>query len=154
MNLSLIRDTATASYCQGVLQAGALRLQTIELPWVPFDGGRGGHPAESCVSAGTYDLVLHDTVKHPKSFALSNPDLDVFHEPADVPAERRLYARIAILLHVANSPGELLGCIGVGMARGPGYVSQSRLAFDRFNTAVPWVAGHTLTITDAAWAQP
>lgn len=152
MLLHLIRDTATASYCQGVLTAGDLALQTLELPWVPDAWGHGGKEGVSCVPPGIYDLVLHDTQHHPKSFALVNTDLDVYHEPGDVPADKRAFARTAILIHIANDPAELRGCIGVGMERSVGLISHSALAFAQFNIAVVWKPGHQLSITAAAWS--
>lgn len=148
MYLALIRDIATATYCQGVLHAGALEFQTIERPWIDAPPGKGGAHAVSCVPPGVYKLMCHDTEAHPRSFALVNPALDVFHEPADVPADRAPYARVAILLHVANTSSELQGCIGLGMRRAPGSVSQSVIAFERFRLAVPWVDGdHLLEIS-------
>lgn len=151
MHLALIRDTATATYCQGVMHAGALEFQTVERPWIAASPGRGGAHGISCVPPGLYDLVKHDTEAHPRSFALVNPDLDVFHEPADVPVDRLPYARVAILIHVANFPTELAGCIALGMARAPGSVSNSVIALERFRLVVPWVSGHQLEITQAAW---
>ena len=93
MYLSLIRDTSTASYCLGTLQAGALQFQTLELPWVPDSVGKGGKHGISCVPPGLYELVRHDTPLHPRSFALVNPDLDVYHEPGDVPAAKQAYGK-------------------------------------------------------------
>lgn len=154
MNLTLIRDTASPHYVQGVMQAGTLRLQTLELPWVPFEGGYGGHPQQSCVPAGTFALVLHDTQKHPHAFALMNPALDIYHEPGDIPPERAPYARCAILIHSANTPGELLGCIGVGLERAPGFIVHSLLALSQFEQTVPWMPGHTLVISYADGASP
>jgi hypothetical protein len=154
MYLSLIRDTATGSYCLGTLQAGALQFQTLELPWVSDPVGKGGKHGVSCVPPGLYELVRHDTAAHPKSFALVNPSLDVYHEPGDVPAAKQAYARTAVLLHVANRPQELLGCVGLGMHRGIGCIKQSRDAMDRFNLTVPWISGHSVGIEFAAGVIP
>lgn len=146
MFLSLLRDVATASYSMGVLRAGALEFQTLELPWLPDGRGFGGKEDASCVPAGLYDLALHDSTHHPKSFALVNHKLDVFHEEGDVPVERRAFARTDVLLHVANVPSELLGCIGLGMRRGQGCIQSSSIALTRFKLFVPWTVGHTLLI--------
>lgn len=150
MYLSLIRDTATPGYCLGVLRAGALEFQTIERPWIPAPPGLGGHPETSCVPPGLYELVRHDTPKHPRSFALVNAALDVYHDPTSVPPDRRAYARTDVLLHPANRASELLGCIALGMNRGVGCVLESHSAFDRFNPTVPWIPGHWISIT---WAE-
>lgn len=146
MYLSLIRDTATGAYCLGTLQAGAQQFQTLELPWVADSVGKGGKHGVSCVPPGVYDLVRHDSPKHPHTFALVNSELDVYHEPGDVPAAKQAYARTAVLIHVANVPAELLGCIGLGMHRGIGCIQQSRDAMDRFNLVVPWIPMHSIGI--------
>jgi hypothetical protein len=63
-----------------------------------------------------------------------------------VPAAKQAYARTAVLLHVANRPQELLGCVGLGMHRGIGCIKQSRDAMDRFNLTVPWIRGIAIGI--------
>lgn len=154
MYLSLIRDTATSAFTQGVLNAGALQFQSIERPWIAAPPGLAGAHGLSCVGPGIYELVKHDTEAHPRSFALVNPALDVYHEPADVPPARAATARVAILIHVANYPSELQGCIGLGMQRGHGNVSQSVIALERFKLAVPWIPGHHLGIEYAPGVTP
>lgn len=154
MLLSLTRDTATGAYCQGILRAGALEFQTIERPWIDAPPGKGGKSGVSCVPPGMYQLVRHDTEAHPHSFALVNPALDVYHEPGDVPHDRAQYARVAILIHVANEPWEVQGCLGLGTTRGIGCVQQSRTAMDRFNLTVPWIPGHIIQISWATGVTP
>ena len=97
----------------------------------------------SCVPPGLYDLVLHDTPKHPRSFALVNPDLGVIHEPDP----QFPNYRVACLIHVANYPSQLEGCIGLGLTAGPCEAWESAVALGKFNAQVPWVAGHTLSIS-------
>jgi hypothetical protein len=118
-------------------------LNTLELPWVYEADFPGGAPSRSCVPEGIYELALHDTPKHPTSFALVNPELGVIHEPdADLPN-----ARVACLIHIANFIQDLQGCIGVGTIFGDVCtVMNSRIAYDEFLAEVPWVAGHTLSI--------
>jgi hypothetical protein len=130
-------------------------LQTLELPWVPApDGSPGGHPDTSCVPLGTYALVLHDTPAHPHTFALVNSTLGVYHEPGDVPADLGYVPRTACLLHSANLVAQLAGCVGVGLSRsmlnGEPDIADSVNAFNELMAAVPWVNGHTLTITQGA----
>ncbi|MDB6104029.1 MAG: hypothetical protein JWO52_4028 [Gammaproteobacteria bacterium] len=150
MYLSLVRDTATPGYSLGVLTAGALAFQSIERPWIDAPPGLGGHLQTSCVPAGVYELVLHNSPKHAKAFALVNPHLDVFHQPGDVPPDRRSYARTDVLLHPGNFAAELLGCVALGLRRGTDCVLQSVDAFERFNLTVPWIPGHSLGISYAA----
>jgi hypothetical protein len=144
MELTLQRTSQTADCTIGMLTLPQTDLCTLELPWVPEAGFPSGAPDRSCVPAGIYQLVLHDTPKHPKSFALVNRALGVIHEPD--PAFPN--ARVACLLHVANFIRDLEGCVGVGTAVGADNCSilNSVIAYGEFTTAVPWVTGHTLTI--------
>lgn len=153
MNLLLVRDPL---FCCLARTFGTLHwaddqivLQTLERPWVPWDSGPGGHPLISCVPEGTYDLVLHDTPEHPQTWALSNPALGVYHEPGDVPAGAM--GRTACLIHSANLVEQLAGCIGVGLTRstldGEPDIASSVNAFTELKEAVPWIDGHTLTIS-------
>lgn len=155
MNLILTRDVAEPSYTYGVLAVGALNLQTLELGWAPEPDALCGRPDRSCVPAGTYELVLHDTPKHPKSFALVNHQLAIYHEPGDAPAG--LFCRFACLIHIANHPSELEGCIGVGMTRDvtqPPAIWRSGDALRALQFALPWIDGHTITISYAAGVTP
>ncbi|MDB6085194.1 MAG: hypothetical protein JWN43_3075 [Gammaproteobacteria bacterium] len=154
MYLSLIRDTATPGYCLGVLTAGALTFQSIERPWIDAPPGLGGHAQTSCVPPGVYELVLHSSPKHPRAFALVNGKLDVFHQPGDVPPDRRRYARTDVLLHPANFVEELQGCLALGLRRGTDCVLQSVDAFERFNLTVPYIPGHSIGISYAAGVTP
>lgn len=142
MNITLQRTAMSEICTEGFI--AQTRLYSLELPWVPEAGYPGGHPDRSCVPAGVYQLVLHDTVKHPQSFALVNSELGVIHEPD--PSFPN--ARVACLIHAANIPEDLQGCIGIGMTRLNCFVGNSRSAMENFKAEVPWVAGHTLTIVD------
>jgi hypothetical protein len=126
-------------------------LQTLERPWVPApDGSPGGHPQTSCVPPGLYQLVRHDTPKHPQTWALVNPALGVYHLPSDVPAGLAYVPRTVCLIHSANLVVQLEGCIGVGLSRsklnGEPDIADSVNAFAELKHAVPWIEGHTLQI--------
>lgn len=133
-----------------------LSLVTIELPWIPSPNpdDRGGLKFKSCVPVGTYQLVRHDSPKHPKTWCLVNPELDVLHYEGDDrdPDEDRTTS----LLHVANYVNELQACIGVGTrtakappGKGSGYmVCDSQTAMGLLRTHLPWVDGHTLDISE------
>lgn len=148
MNLILTRSSDDGVRTFGTITAGFLTLQTLERPWIP-DGSPGGHPMTSCVPAGDYTLALHDTLAHPRTFALVNYDLGVYHEPADVP-KSVVGARTACLIHSANIVEQLAGCIGLGLSRsslnGEPDIASSRQALDEFLSTVPWCAGHVLSI--------
>lgn len=147
MNLTLVHDLDATDCTMGVLTVFELELQTLELPWIPDPSGApGGLKEKSRVPAGTYDLVLHDTLKHPKTWALVNRELGVIHEPDQTMPN----ARTACLIHSANFENQLEGCIGVGLARMGHEILQSLNAIVQLRDIVPWVAGHTLTIVDPA----
>lgn len=144
MDLELQRTSYGAACTEGKMQLGAILLYSMELPWTPEEGFPGGHPDTSCVPSGMYALKLHDTPKHPKTFALVNRDLGVIHEPD--PSFPN--ARTACLIHVANYPEDLEGCIGLGLSQQYCFIGASAAAMAHFRAAVPWEAGHTLTIID------
>lgn len=139
MNLTLIRDLDDGRCTLGTMRIGDAVFQSLERPWIP--GGPGGTKGVSCIPPGSYRLVLHDTEAHPRSFALVNEDLGVFHLNAPTNA-----GRTACLIHAANVPEELRGCIALGMSRGVDRINSSRIAIDRFYSLVPWIAGHMLNI--------
>jgi len=141
MNLTLYRDLDNGQCTLGTLTLNGVTLQSLERAWVP--GPTGGTKGVSCVPAGTYRLVRHDTEAHPRSFALVNEELGVYHYA--VPPGKQ--GRTAVLIHVANWPTELRGCIALGMERGENSIAKSRIAVNRFYDNVPWVDDeHTLTI--------
>ncbi len=157
MDLLLIRDYAGADGTLGTLQAGTLAVQTLELPWEPAPPpSLCGRPDVSCVPAGTYRLALHDSPAHPRTFALVNPALGVFHAIQDVTPGLK-GCRTEVLLHSANYTSELEGCIAVGLTRQgshPPAIWQSRAALTELMSAVPWVEGNTLTIQYGAGLAP
>lgn len=146
MNLSLDRQPSTKDCTFGELTGDDFTVKTLELPWVPSINGAGGQHGVSCIPPGTYDLLLHDSELHPKTFALSNPALGVIHYPNSKFPD----ARVAILIHVANFPSELKGCVGLGMQTGPCSLISSKVAYSLFKQHVPWINGHTLTIKDGS----
>ena len=157
MNFALIRDQDDRTCTLGRLILGQDAFHTIERPWIPNAFGPGGKKGISCVAVGAYRLVRHDSEAHPKTWALVNPTLDVYHQPYEVPLEKRLYARTAVLIHVANWAHELRGCIAPGFARqlsASGWqVTQSRAAVARIQELAPWV-DHTLEIEEAKGISP
>ena len=146
MHLLLQRLSSTPDCTMGAIGLpSGTALQTLELPWIPSPDHPAGMPDMSCVPAGVYALEAHNTVKHPKTFALVNAHLGVLHEPDPEHPE----CRTACLIHVANRPRDLEGCIGIGMDAQPCLVLNSRVAMGIFQAEVPWGNGHTLEIRDA-----
>lgn len=126
-----------------------LLLQTMERPWIPEHGGAPcGEPGQSCVPAGIYELALHDTPEHPRTWALVNQQLSVYHEPHDIPVDE--VGRSACLIHAGNFASQSHGCILVGLTRsaiaGVPDVGASQNALMQLKAVLPWVRGHTLTI--------
>jgi hypothetical protein len=144
MNITLQRTLKTSQCTEGKLSLDSTVLYSMELPWVPEEGFPGGRPDKSCVPAGEYQLELHDTPKHPKTFALVNPSLGVIHEYNSMFPNYRT----ACLIHVANYPDELEGCIGLGKSQQYCFIGESNAAIAEFKEAIPWTEGHTLTIID------
>lgn len=130
----------------------SLTLCTLERPWIPSTTCKGGLKGQSCVPCGTYQLVRHDSVKHPKTWALVNFDLDVIHYEGDDhdPDEDRA----TCLLHPAGFVHQLEGCIAPGLSvtkapDGQYMFTNSRKAMDKLQALVPWTDDHTLTIEEA-----
>ena len=152
MKLILRREPPQPGCTLGLLFVGDLSLVTIERPWVPTPLSKGGAKGVSCVPAGTYKLVRHNTDAHPMTWALVNPDLDVVHFPGE---DSNPHARTTVLIHPANFVHELRGCIAPGTrtshavaAHGGGYmVCESRKAMRLLQQRVPWTDEHTLEIT-------
>lgn len=144
MNLTLIRDLDDGRCTLGTMRIGDAVFQTLERPWIP--GPPGGAKGISCVPPGQYQLERHDTEAHPRAYALVNPSLGVYH--FDVPAGQQ--GRTACLIHVANRPEELRGCIALGMTRvatPTGWqIQQSRMAMNYFEGTMRWTEGHTIEI--------
>lgn len=149
MRLVLIRDTYTPNETLGTMTVNGQLYQTMERPWIPGDqpGEDGGEPHMSCVPEGTYDLVLHNTIKHPRTFALVNDALDVVHNKT--PGKRD-----NVLLHAANWARELEGCIAPGRERlesdSEWMVTESRACMRAILSFVPWETGHTIEIRKGA----
>ncbi|CAH6841467.1 conserved hypothetical protein [Vibrio chagasii] len=79
---------------------GELFLCTVEKEWA------NNKPYVSCIPAGDYDLVPHKSPKFGECYALVNPRVGVaIYGPSE---------RTHCLIHIANFPHEVVGCIGVG----------------------------------------
>jgi hypothetical protein len=90
-----------------------------------------GRKGVSCIPRGSYRLEKHSSDAHPDTFALTNPDLWVYHWDSEVPPDQKGFARTAVLIHPANYPEELRGCIAPGLRylTSTSEVTNSREAF-------------------------
>src|SRR5690606_12463494 len=122
---------------------------TLEDPW------NNNAPFNSCVPSGQYTLVPHSTDAHPNTWALVNPDLNIYHYPSP---DKKQADRFACLIHSGNWEDDVEGCILVGMTqtimpdrvhhRQELAVSSSRMAMDILRQALG-EGVHTLEITTA-----
>jgi hypothetical protein len=143
MDLELIRYGNTPKGVFGEITILGKKYQTVEKPYI------NNEPFISSVPAGEYRLVPHPSKRHGKTWALVNEDLGVYQW--DVPEAKRY----AILIHVANRPRELEGCIGIGRELGAigqdWAVLNSRNSINEILALLAQEEGHTLTIR---WANP
>ena len=100
---------------------------TVERPWM------NNKKRQSCIPLGTYNTDIWNSAKFGQTIVLSNPALHVH-----ATKEEEGY-RSHILVHVANFPTELEGCIGVGTQwyknRGQVVgVGQSRMAMKKLRS--------------------
>lgn len=91
---------------------------TVERPW------KNNEKNVSCIPAGIYDIEHYSSAKYPNSFALTCHDLGV--------GLTEKYHRTHCLIHPANFPDEVQGCIGPGLSLHPSTwgVASSRKAMD------------------------
>jgi hypothetical protein len=154
----MTRDYRDAQCTLGTMSIGAYKWQTLERPWVEdadsfYSCGRKG---VSCVPAGDYKLTPHNSEAHPKVWALVNPKLGVFHWDTDVPPGCN-GARTMVLIHAANWPEELRGCIAVGKARvknGRWMITRSRDALNEVRNALGATYDIVLTIAELPTCLP
>jgi hypothetical protein len=157
MILSLTRDYRDPVVTLGSLAVGTYKWQTLERPWVHSDLNVCGQKGVSCVPSGDYKLTPHNSEAHPKVWALVNAKLGVYHWDADVPFTCDL-ARTMVLIHAANWPEELRGCIAVGKSRvkanGRWMIQQSRDALNELRNVLSATYDLTINITEAATCTP
>lgn len=98
MKLTLITfSTSQGTFGKWYDNHGKLICHTVEKAW------RDNQPGISCIPAGLYDLKPTKSPKFGNTYCLVNEDLDV-----SLSGDTK---RTHILIHVANKPSELLGCI-------------------------------------------
>jgi len=82
----------------------------MEDPWI------NNKPFVSCIPAGLYSLVKHNSIDHPDTWALVNTKLGVYHHIEDIPTDKQRTARYECLIHPGNWVYNFKGCMGPGMA--------------------------------------
>ena len=148
MNLTLRRTSLGPIATVGTVEIGLLRLFTLE---DALNGEAEGEP----VPAGVYQLKPHDSKKYGRIWAMVNPDLGVYHQPADRPNGVGRFA--CLFAHSGNKDEDTLGCVLVGLSAGEGFdsvskrsepmVFNSKAAVAALKDALPWEP-HTLTVVN------
>lgn len=96
---------------------------TVEPPW------HFNRPFKSCIPAGVYDLMRHNSTKYPGSWAMVGDGVSHF-KLAGVP-------RYACLIHVANWAPQLDGCVAPGTSikwmNGDQAVANSKFSLDHID---------------------
>lgn len=100
-----------------VYYKGEFECCTVERPWL------SNQPFISCIPPGIYEIHEHESPKHGQCYSLKNHDLGVGINKGDS-------IRYGCLIHVANWPAQVEGCIGPGKELHPKFwgVSSSRNA--------------------------
>lgn len=133
----MYRDAPGNLAMRGRVRVGSVEFQTLED--VP-----GGEAEGEPVPEGTYRLVPHDSKKYGRIWAMVNPALGIYHQPADRPNGKGRFA--CLFAHAGNTDRDTLGCVLLGMARGKNEtVVRSREAVTMLKDLLPWVE-HSLSI--------
>lgn len=115
-------------------QDGSKVCCVVEKAW------RNNEPNQSCIPEGTYDLYPHQSPKFGECYALEKLSLGVTRDGSGL--------RSYILIHKANTPSELEGCLAPGVefgtVNGEWGVLNSTAAFNALMTEL---AGETASLT-------
>lgn len=125
----------------GTLELNDRVFFTVEKPWL------NNKSFESCVPEGDYILIPHKSNKYGEVLALVNTHIGITHY------KEHDSVRYAILIHTANYPKDVVGCIGLGDNYIPdkNMVTNSRQSISDFYDAVSPKQIHQLTIENAGY---
>lgn len=138
MIITLQRQQYLSDCTLGMLEVFGKKFFTIEGPHAPEN------PSArfiSCVPEGTYRLMPYQSASGEKTLSLSNPVLDVYHSPFEVPRQKKHAARALVLIHAADYVHDVVGgSIGPGLSRqrqANGWlIASSRDAMNQIRTLV------------------
>lgn len=118
MILSLRREVSGPDCTVGVLEVNGKKIYTIERGWVANPaGGKAGAHFISCLPKGTYRLEPFKFPSGEKGYVVSNPQMDVYKTPFDVPKPRKEACRATVAIRTAHYAHEAVDAIGVGLRR-------------------------------------
>jgi hypothetical protein len=125
MTLTLITKSLPTGTFGELSYQGEVLCVTVERQF------KNNAPNISCIPAGMYTLKKHVSPKFGACFALENSNIGVTIEGPSL--------RTHCLMHVANWPEQLAGCIAPGMHFHPSRwgVASSRDAFDMLMALLP-----------------
>jgi len=114
---SLLEDLILKRFCYhpqgtlGVIEVGDEKFYTIERPWM------SNKPNVSCIPTGTYNMGWRKSPRFGETWHVKD-----------------VHQRTHILIHVANFPTDVSGCIGLGtgLMEDRIAVSNSRVAVKKF----------------------
>lgn len=102
---------------------------TCEQPW------RDNRKSHSCIPERLYDLLPHNTPRHPDTWVAVNHDMGVYER--DAPAGLR---DECLFCHIGNGAPDVQGCACIGKGhmiyRGTYGVSDSAVAMQEYRAAV------------------
>lgn len=112
---------------------------SVEKPW------KDNKPFESCIPEGDYQLVPHNSKKYGDVLAIVGGTVSHYKDPE--------YERYACLLHAANWPKDVEGCIGLGdnYIADKNMVTNSVQSMKDFYEVVSPYETHNLTIENAEY---
>lgn len=121
----------------GTLELNGHLFFTVEKPW------KDNKPFESCVPEGEYSLVPHNSNKYGDVLALVGETVSHYKDPD--------FKRYACLIHTANYPKDVEGCIGLGdnYNANQSMVANSRQSIIDFYNIVSPDEAHELKIENA-----
>lgn len=122
----------------GTLEIGDKVFFTVEKPWLD------NKPFESCIPDGDYELIPHGEYgKDGKVLAIVGGTVSHFKDSE--------HERYACLIHTANYPKDVVGCIGLGQdyIADKNMVTSSRKSIADFYSMVNPDTIHKLTIVTA-----
>lgn len=154
MQLELRRDIRDQYATMGVLWCAGRSFYTIESTWHPnTHGGRSGEKFLSCVAPGTYRLVPTVKPDGERCWVLSNPTLDVYTLPQDIPANRRMSCHFGVMLRAGQFWYDVHSGIAPGKSRskrhGEWTVDDTKAAMNELRMLTQGKLDLALTITEA-----
>ncbi len=113
-HLLLERRPSGLAETQSFLTFNKRTIMAIEQEWRDDPARPGGESNNSCVPAGTYELIPHTRPNGDEVVALVNEALGVFYLEEDMSEEG---GRFLILMHKGNWSTDIIGCVAPGLSR-------------------------------------